>query len=151
MLLNLINGKPVKNKEIIVRPLGIKTRQSSDIMAISDTQILNTIDYIKMNCDKPIQVEDIVQNISVSRRTLEKKFVDVLGKTLYQQIKECKIERISNLLLKTNLPIKKIAFIMNFADASNLSRYFKQVRGINCKDFREKYGEIQPETQNKDI
>ena len=150
MLIDLIDNKVVENKEIIVRPIGVRTRQSSDIMAIKDTQIVNTIDYIKKNCTKPIQVEDIVQAVSVSRRTLERKFVDVLGKTLYQQIKECKTEKIAYLLLETNFSIKRIAFIMNFDDPSNLSRYFKQVRGISCKEFRERYGEIHLETQNKD-
>ncbi|MFC1780765.1 hypothetical protein ACFLZ8_00690 [Planctomycetota bacterium] len=46
-------------------------RQSSDIIAVEDSDITRALIFIRENFNKPIQVGDVVDATSLSRRVLE--------------------------------------------------------------------------------
>ena len=72
LLDQLFRKNKVLLKEIMVTPSHIVQRQSSDILAVDDTEVAKAIHYIKSYAKKKIFIRDIVKTASVSRRTLEK-------------------------------------------------------------------------------
>ncbi len=128
--------------DIVVEATGIITRQSTDIFAISDGEVLKALQFIKKNIADKIQVEDVVGNGALSRRALEKRFKEIVGRSIYQEILFRKMERAANLIINTRKSVLDIAFQCGFDDSKNLSRMFQRTYNISPLQYRKKYGSI---------
>ncbi|MEN6384264.1 MAG: DNA-binding transcriptional regulator [Phycisphaerales bacterium] len=139
MLDELMNGKKAKQRIIFITPIEVINRQSTNIFATSDADILKALDYIKNNSRHILQVEDIASVVGMSRRNLGRKFKTTLGISIHNIIKQTRTEDICHMLTDTDLPITQIAKNLGFADASHISRYFKVQTGTSPADYRKKY------------
>lgn len=136
LLDQLINKKKIVGKQIMVNPSHIVQRQSSDILAVNDTEVALAIQYIRNNTKNKILVKDVVETTNISRRTLEKRFRKTIHRSIYDEIRLVRVELISKLLIETNLPISQITSFFNFTDVEHISRYFKKEKGIGLREFR---------------
>jgi len=124
------------NKDIVVEPQGVLSRQSTDVFAINDPDMAQALYYITNRARHPIQVNDVVSYVGSNRRTLERKFQRTINKSIYEAIKHTRINLMSNMLLETDLSITAIAHNMGFQNHHHISRYFKSARGISPLKFR---------------
>lgn len=125
--------------DIYVKPTQIITRHSTDIYATSDIHIASTLKYIHKNIDKSLHVEEIVKQVPLSRRSLEKRFLQITGLPVYKYIFNLRMEKFTQRLLETDQTIFEIAMDMGFSDGKNIARQFKQVKGCNPIEYRKKY------------
>jgi len=132
----LINNKKISEKQILVSPSHIVQRQSTDILAVDDAEVAAAISYIKNNAKNKILIRDVVKVTNMSRRTLEKKFRKTIHRSIYDEIRQVRVEWISKLLIETDLPISQITSLFNFTDVEHISRYFKKEKGIGLREFR---------------
>jgi len=132
----MIENKKTYSEYILVSPTHIVQRQSSDILAVDDSEVAKAIQFIKNNAKNKIKVKDVVNSTCLSRRTLERRFKRIINRTIYNQIQHERIELISKLLIETDLPICEITSLFNFTDAEHISRYFKREKGIGLREFR---------------
>jgi LacI family transcriptional regulator len=139
LLDHLMNKQKPDNEIIVAHPTHIVTRQSSEILATEDIMVMKAIHFIRQNARKSIQVTDVAKKVALSRRTLLDRFQKVLGRTIQEEIRRVRIERISQLLLETDLPIYQIALKMDFTSIEHISRYFQQEKGMSPLTFRKKY------------
>jgi LacI family transcriptional regulator len=146
LIVTLINNKKAEQKEVLIRPTHITVRRSTDILAINDREVLDATRYIRNNANKPVQVEDVVKYIAVSRRTLEVKFQRAIGQTLHDQIKRARSDKISEILRTTNMSIQQIAQLLGYNNSNNLARYYKQATGKTCRDYRKQCGNASVES-----
>ena len=133
---DLINNKKISERKIIVSPSHIIQRQSTDILAVDDAEVVRAIQYIRNNAKNKILVKEVVKTTNVSRRTLEKRFKKTIHRSIYNEIQQVRVELISKLLIETNLPISKITSRFNFTDVEHISRYFKKEKGVGLREFR---------------
>ena len=136
LLDRLINKKKIVGKQIMVKPSHVVQRQSSDILAVDDSEVASAIKYIKNNARNKILVKDIVGTTGISRRTLEKRFQKTVHRSIYNEIQQVRVELISKLLIETDLPISQITALFNFTDVEHVSRFFKREKGIGLREFR---------------
>ncbi|MBI9016360.1 MAG: DNA-binding transcriptional regulator [Phycisphaerae bacterium] len=123
--------------EIIdVEPTDIAVRQSTNIFAIDDKEIINAIIFLRKNYPKPIQVEDVVDVTCLSRRELERRFRKYFKRTINKEIQELRIKMIKKMLLNSNDSICNIAKHIRFTDPEHFSRYFKNATGLSPLQFR---------------
>jgi LacI family transcriptional regulator len=54
-------------------PPGVVARQSSDVMAIDDDDVVAALRWIHDASHRPVQVGDLLREIPISRRMLERK------------------------------------------------------------------------------
>jgi LacI family transcriptional regulator len=127
------------NYDIIVRPTQVVTRQSTDIYSTNDKYIATSLMYIHQNIDKKLQVDDIVLQVPLSRRALEKRFLDMTGYSVYKYIFNLRIEKLSQKLLETDLSIFEIALELGFTDTKNIARQFKQIKGCTPTEYRNQF------------
>jgi LacI family transcriptional regulator len=125
--------------DIIVKPMQIVTRQSTDIYAANDPYILPALKYIHENIHQNLRVTHVLKHIPLSRRALETRFQKVTGFPLYRYIYHLRIEKFSRLLLETDKSIFEIATETGFDSSKNLSRLFKEVKGCTPGEYRKKH------------
>ena len=135
----MIKDGKKENKKIVVKPQRIVTRSSTDIFAINDPIIALALHYISQNSKTIIQVDDVADYVGTNRRNLERRFRQFLKRSIYEEIKRCKIELISKILIESNMSIWEIAHNMGFSDNHHISRYFKSAKGISPLKFREQF------------
>ena len=116
----------------------IQEAQAMNTPSVSDSLVAKAIDFIKNNANKQIQVSDVVNHVSVSRRELERRFKKTSNRSIHREIKLTKVQLISKILLGTSDNISVIAAKLGFADVAHIARYFKDIEGISPLKYRKK-------------
>ena len=133
-------GKKTAKQNIIVHPLHVITRQSTDILAIEDRDVALTVQFIRQHSKMMIQVEDVVDAVAVSRRSLERRFRRVLGHSIYEEIRCNRIDKVVEMLVETNKSISQIALALGYSSLDHLSRSFRREKGMSPLAYRREYG-----------
>ena len=140
LLDKLMSDKEVTSQKIDVLPTHVITRQSTDIMAISDREVASALRFIRKHSREPIQVSDVARAVALTSRSLQRKFRSVLNRSVHNEISYARMERISQLLIETHLPISLIASEFGFSDVAHMARSFRKIKGTTPLAFRKKYG-----------
>ncbi|HEX7652828.1 MAG TPA: substrate-binding domain-containing protein, partial [Verrucomicrobiae bacterium] len=110
---------------ICLKPTGIVTRQSTETMAIRDRALVKALSFIREHADQSIHVDAVTRHAGISRRGLERKFGQVLGRTPAAEIRRVHLERAKMLLLETDLPIPEVASGSGFGSPEYLTYVFR--------------------------
>jgi LacI family transcriptional regulator len=124
---------------IIVKPVQVITRYSTDIYATNDDHIASSLKYIHQNIDKNLHVDEVVKQVPLSRRALEKRFLEITGYPIYKYIFNLRIEKFTQKLLDTDMSVFEIALDMGLTDSKNIARQFRQAKGCSPSVYRNKY------------
>ena len=81
MLHKKLKGETLEESRVLLPPKGLVARESTDTYAVSDPVVKTALRYIADNSDKNIQVIDVVDQVPVSRRSLEIRFNNEIGHT----------------------------------------------------------------------
>ena len=132
----LMNGHRLENKLVEVPPAGLVVRSSSDVLAIPDEEVANAMRYMQAHACDPMRVEDMMGVLKVSRRTLEKRFRTIVGRTLHDEIRRLQFERARKLLSETDLRIPQVATKCGFRDPKRFTTLFREEFGAPPVAFR---------------
>jgi len=135
----MMAGKKVTNFEIHVQPTHVAVRQSTDVLAVDDASVAAAIRFIRQCSKTVIQVRDVVNAVSLSRRVLEKRFRAILGHSIHDEIRRARVEQIIQMLSETTMSISEIAQALGFPDVAHISRYFRREKGISPLTYRKRY------------
>ena len=124
---------------IIIEPMGVVARRSTDPTETRDNEIAKAISFITEHINQPIEVSDVVGIVSLSRRGLYDRFRAATGKAISSYIRQRRLEHFSKLLLETNLTIAEIAYSMGYDSGANVARLFKKHYGITPLAYRRKH------------
>jgi LacI family transcriptional regulator len=139
LLAKMMHTKKIINTNIMVHPTHVVNRQSTDIVAIEDKLVSDAINYIHKHSNMDISVDDVANEVMVSRRRLERKFRKLLNKSIYEEIRHIRVNKIISMLLETNLTIAQIGLAMGFKDLTHTGRYFKEETGLSQLVYRQKF------------
>ena len=132
----MVREKDFKGRDIVLQPLSIVTRTSSNVIATLDTGIHQALQYINENIDHKILVTDVLDHVPMSRRLLEQRFLKATGTTIYQYIMKLRIDRFAQLLLTSKDTVADICARMDEPDPKNLSRRFQALKGCTPTAYR---------------
>jgi LacI family transcriptional regulator len=125
--------------DVVVNATQVVTRHSTDIFASKDKYIVNALKYIHNNLDKNLKVDQVLKEVPLSRRSLEKRFVQTTGYPVYEYIYNQRIEKFTQKLLETDMTIFEIALDLGLSDSKNIARQFKQIKGLTPVEYRKMY------------
>ena len=134
-----ITGELTENFNVVIEPTRIELRQSTERININDSNVLRVITYIENNFSKDIRIDSILDDVPLSRRSLEVRFKKETGTTIYQYILRCRCEHLAYMLVTTNRPIIEIAYEAGFTDYNNIARVFKKFYGCSPVEYRSKF------------
>lgn len=119
--------------DIIVRPTHIVTRHSTDALVNDNPYIARILRYIGDNVGKPIRVDELVELVPMSRRSLEDTFSQSMGTSIYQYIIQTRVSRFQKLIQNGQSP-SQAALEMGM-DYKVLAREFKRINGLSPKEY----------------
>ena len=138
LLDHIMHRQRPPTKTILISPTGIVQKRSTDTLAIDDPDVAQALAFIRSQAFSSIQVSDILKAIPVSRRSIERKFAQVLGRTPTEEIRRVRMAKAKSLLAETTMPIQAIADACGFATYNYLSRVFARENGISPRAFRKR-------------
>jgi len=138
MLDGLLTGgvRRAAGRTLLLPSPGVVTRQSSDVLAIEDQDVAEAVRFIRAHVYEPIGVADVLEAVSGSRRSLERRFRGVLGRGVGEEIRRVRLERARRLLSETERPIALVALNSGFSEAKHLSTVFRREMGMTPSEFR---------------
>ena len=132
----LLHGKRVTIQENRLPPQGVTTRQSTDVVACEDPQIRQALCFIRDHAHEGIDVRTVLKAVPMARRSLERRFHDLIGRSPAEEIRRIKIEKVRRLLDSTDIPIPDIAEACGFNYVEHMIPVFKKYHGCTPSRYR---------------
>lgn len=139
LLRDLIEGKLQPGiAPTLVQPLGIATRHSTDVLAVSEIRVAHAIRFMWDHLQQDISVTDVADAAGVDRRWLERAFRRELGRSVNVELRRKRLEQLKVLLLTTDDPVADLTPRIGFRSPQYLTRAFHKAFGITPGHFRKK-------------
>lgn len=122
--------------DVLIEPIGIAARQSTDALAIDDREVAEALNYIRKHACDGMNVSDLLARVSISRSSLERRFQACLGRSPREFIRAVQMDRVRRLLAETELKLEQIAELAGFRRGCYLSFAFKRETGETPRQFR---------------
>jgi LacI family transcriptional regulator, galactose operon repressor len=136
LLDGMMRGRIRKPRRIVVDALGVVTRRSTEVVAVDDEEIVTALQFIRRENGRDVSVERVVQEVALSRRNLEKRFRQTIGRTIHEEIQMVRLERAKRLLIETPYPVSKIARIAGFGSTPYFIHFFAKRVGKTPRKYR---------------
>ncbi len=124
----------------LIPPLHVVPRQSTDLLAIDEPVVVEAVRFIRAHLSEPLSVETILDHMTVSRRQLEKRFQQVLGRSPAAEIRRLRVERARQLIQSSDHTLSTVADMCGFNDVSMLGKAFRRETGVTPSQYRRRYG-----------
>ena len=119
-----------------IAPKGVVVRQSTDVIAVSDTDVASAVKFIREHACDGINVSTVLQHVPVSRSTLERRFQKVLNRSPKCEIDRVQLAQVKRLLSQTEYPLAKIAALAGFRYTEGMCHLFRNTFGQTPGEFR---------------
>lgn len=110
-----------------------KTNTNYDVMPAT---IKKAIKYMEDHSYKDLSVEEISEEINLSRYYFSKIFKKQLNVTPMQYLTQLRIKKATYLLMQTNKTINEIAMEVGFKNGNYFNKVFKKTLGVSAGEFR---------------
>ena len=140
-LLDDILSRRIRSRKPVMRSHGVKTvvvRASTQDLKGGGRIVRHAKEFIRLHAGERIAVGDVAMALSVSRRTLEKRFREVLERGVADVLRQERLERVCRLLRETDRTITDIALDSGFASPTHLNAAFKRFTGSTMRVWRKK-------------
>lgn len=110
---------------ILLPPVRVVVRESSDIVAAEDELVAAALRWIRQHAQRRCSMQQLTQDLAVSRRLLERRFRAHLHRGLWEELRRQRMEHACGLLAGTTLPVGRIAAACGFTDARHMTVTFR--------------------------
>jgi len=136
LLDRMMRGRRIRKQPKLIAPVGVITRQSTETLAIADPIMVKAVIFIRENINQPIQVGEVARHAGVSRRSLERKFIEIMGRTPADHIRRLHLDRAKKLLVETDNSIPEVAEASGFGSPEYMAYFFRLELSITPLRYR---------------
>lgn len=141
MLQARMDGGVLSATTVLVPPVGVVVRESTDVLAVQDRLVAKALRFIWTHYDLDISVDDVAREVGVPRYKLERMFRKDLNRGVNEEVVRKRLLVFGALLRTTDEPIGKIAAASGFRTLANLNRSFLRQHGVSPRTYREGTGQ----------
>lgn len=134
-----LDGRKPPMAPLTVEPLDVITRVSTETLAVDHPETAQAIRLIRERACEGLTVRQLLREVPVARRTLEYQFQRRLRRSIHQEIRRVKIQRVRRLLQSTDWLMPEIAAESGFEYPSQMSTLFKKETGLTPTAYRRRY------------
>lgn len=136
LLDRLLHGEAAPAEPILVPPVGVVTRLSTDILAIKHPHVASALLHIWQNYTKRINAKTVAATVPLSYQRLHAAFLENVGRTLAEEITHKRMEKARVLLAETDKKAYEIAIECGFPNDDRMGRVFQRVLGLTPMGYR---------------
>ena len=125
----LMEGHHVPEKPIVILPMGVVARASTNQRKTPAKLVARAREFIRENLASGFGVDDVAEHLRVSRSTLDHRFREVTGQSVREAIEAARLAKARKSLASTGKTIAEVARECGFSSATRLSHVFKQRYG----------------------
>lgn len=136
LLDQLMSGQKPPKQSILLPPGAVMVRGSTAGAVIEDSVISTALRLIREHACAGLQVQELCKHVSISRSVLQRRFLEIMGHSLHEEILQTKLRKAQELLRETELPLKVIADKAGFTHVEYLGAVFKTRLGTTPARYR---------------
>jgi LacI family transcriptional regulator len=136
LLDRLMQGGAPPQEKLIVEPSSVVARQSTDVVAVADADVAAALHHIREHACDGLSVNELLASVAMSRRTLERRFASLLGRSPKDEIARVQVGHVKRLLTMTDYPLAKIAQLTGFGYVESMCVLFKNMVGQTPGQYR---------------
>ncbi len=136
LLNRLMDGQPPPDAPILIPPIALEVRESSDSTALADPVLIQAVQFMRTRAGEGINVQDVVAHVGTSRSTFERQCQHHLGCTPHEFLMRCRIDRVERLLAATDYSLAQIAHMSGFQSCSYMISVFRARAGQTPSQYR---------------
>ncbi len=138
LVIGMITGKPPPSSTVRLRCADLQVRESTGRRAPAICDIAGALQCIQEHACRGITVKEVIrQTQRVSRVTFHRHFLESVGKTPAQAIRERQLQEVRRLLRGTELPVTMVSELSGFSSPKVLARSFRAAENTTPRDYRE--------------
>jgi LacI family transcriptional regulator len=145
MLDRLMSGGKAPDEPELVPPAELVPRQSTDVYASGDPVVARAMRFIAENGHQRIQVKHVAAAVATTRRTLERKFREAMGRSISGEITRLRLQRAKRRMVETDASMKDVAIEAGFRTADHFGKVFTRVVGISPSHYRHEHQKAFPQ------
>ena len=135
-------GKAIAGERVLISPLDVVTRRSSDAFAVADPLVADAVAWIRAHAERRLSVPMVARAVASSRQRLERRFRATLARTVQQEIRRAHVEVAKHMLATSSAELKEIAAQSGFSSAALLSVAFQSELGMPPGVYRRRSREL---------
>ena len=120
-------AKPVR---LVVPPIGVVARRSTDTLAVGDPEVAGAIRSIREGATRGLGIAELVTESGLSRWQLEERFRRAVGRSIHDDILHVRLEEARRLVTTTNLPMKAVAPRAGLSSVAYMTTLFRRHFGM---------------------
>lgn len=124
-------------------PQGLIVRESTDFHAVDDDVIRTALDFIARNYHRTIGPTDVAKALCMEPRTLHRRFLKILDRSVAAEIRRTRMERAKRELAQSDELLSNIARNAGFGDRMRMYDIFRRELGVTPSAYRK---QRQPDT-----
>jgi LacI family transcriptional regulator len=128
---------PGKAIHVTLPPVGVVVRESTDFYASGDDIVSQAQAFIAAQCHSHLEVTDVAAKVAVSVRTLQNRFAEAIKRTVAEEIRRVRLEKVKRELVGSDRPIHDIAVRAGFPSNARLADVFKREVGVTPRAYRD--------------
>ncbi|MEM0927322.1 MAG: DNA-binding transcriptional regulator [Planctomycetota bacterium] len=132
-------GESMSESVEYIPPRGVAERMSTQVVAVEDRELARVCRFIREHACDGINVKDVADFTSLSRRQLERRFRIELNRTPHQEITAAQVAKVKQLLLETRMTLEQIALLTGYRHTESLSAVFRREVGESPGEYRKKF------------
>lgn len=137
-----LKGTTYNATQLLVPPVTVAERQSTDFKAIKDPLVMQASHFIRMNACRGIKVDQVLDHVSISRSNLETRFKEERGHSIHTEIHNEKLNRACRMLKETDLHSNEIANRCGYPSVQYMYALFRKHFDQTPVEYRQK---LQPD------
>jgi transcriptional regulator GlxA family with amidase domain len=107
--------------------------------AQADPLVTRAQQWMQARLRMPFQLDGLARDLGVSKRTINRRFNDALGKTPIAYLQTLRIETGKRFLETTKMSVESVAALVGYGDANFFGRVFKRRTGLSPREYHYKF------------
>jgi LacI family transcriptional regulator len=136
LLHRMMEGETVERRLHLMPPGHVVERQTTGLDFTADPLVTRALRLMVSRLEDPQTLPELCRSVGASRRTLERRFSDVLGMTVWEQHRHLQIRRAKDLLRNSDKPLNLVSDRCGFTNPQQFSKVFHKAVGVTPRDYR---------------
>jgi LacI family transcriptional regulator len=136
LLDRMMAGERPPTEPIEIPPICVEQRESTAGLGVRDRAVVKAVSAMREGIDQALTIDGLAAALGISRRHLDRRFSDALGRTAAEELRRLRVERARRLLRETNKNVLQVALDCGFSDANRLNAAFRATLGMSPTAYR---------------